>query len=231
MTAPLSVSSSALFFLYMYAAPPKTPAPTTPPTTPPMRAPLSDSSSSADSSAGVGAGVIVTISVFDVTVAASGTISLTTTVRPDAASFSTKAVLKAAAKDDDFVGSASVSWTAVASASDVVTSSYSTFSFAPCNSLASPCDNLRVTTVIFVMVTFDGSTPNPTAMEAPTLDTKVVSAASDSAVTFSGRLPKSKVSADFTVYVVISSKRVVVAPTAVVSSGAAVVGSSGSHVG
>merc|ERR1711904_610085 len=179
-----------------------------------MRAPLSDSSSSEDSSAGVGAGVagvgsaaggavgagvIVTTVVTDVTVAASGTISLTVTARPDAASFSTKAVVKAAAKPADFVGSASVSWTAVASESDVVTSSYSTLSFVPANSLASACDNLRVTREIFVIVTFDTSTPKPVAMEAPTLATKVVSAASDSAVTFSGKLPKSKVSADFTV--------------------------------
>jgi hypothetical protein len=53
--------------------------------------------------------------------------------------------------------------------------------------------------VIFVMVTFDGSTPKALAMELPTLLTKVVSAASDSAVTFSGKLPKSKVSAAFSV--------------------------------
>merc|ERR1711904_764252 len=130
-----------------------------------MRAPLSDSSSSEDSSAGVGAGVagvgtgvgsavgagvIVTTVVTDVTVAASGTISLPVTARPDAASFSTKAVVKAAAKPADFVGSASVSWTAVASESDVVTNSYSTLSFVPANSLAAACDNLRVTREIFV---------------------------------------------------------------------------------
>merc|ERR1719313_922045 len=165
-----------------------------------MTAPLSDSSSS-DSSAGVGAGVAagagvtVITSVFDVTVAASGTISFTTTVRPDAASFSTNAVVKAAAKDDDLVGSASVSWTAVASARDVVINSYSTFSFGPCNCLSCASESLRVTIVILVTVTFDGSTPKPVAMAAPTLLTKVESAARDSAVTFSGKLPKSNVSA------------------------------------
>jgi hypothetical protein len=142
---------------------------------------------------------MTTASVFDVTVAASGTISLTTTVRPAAASFSTKAVVKAAAKDDDFVGSASVSWTAVASARDVVTNSYSTLSFGPCNCLSWASDSRRLMMVILVMVTFDGSTPKALAMELPTLLTKVVSAASDSAVTFSGKLPKSKVSAAFSV--------------------------------
>jgi len=49
------------------------------------------------------------------------------------------------------------------------------------------------------MVTFDGSTPKPVAIEPATLLTKVVSAASDAAVTFSGKLPKSKVSADLIV--------------------------------
>jgi hypothetical protein len=142
---------------------------------------------------------MITVSVFDVTVAASGTISLTTTVRPAAASFSTKAVVKAAAKDDDFVGSASVSWTAVASARDVVTNSYSTLSFGPCNCLSWAPDSLRLIMVIFVMVTFDASTPKALAIELPTLLTKVVSAARDSAVTFSGKLPKSKVSADLSV--------------------------------
>merc|ERR1739847_195090 len=147
-----------------------------------MRAPLSDSSSSEDSSAGVGAGVagvgtgvgsavggavgagvIVTTVVTDVTVAASGTISLTVTTRPDAASFSTKAVVKAAAKADDDVGSASVSWTAVASASDVVTSSYSTLSFGACSLLTSSTCNLRAN-LIPVIVTFDLSTPKPVAI-------------------------------------------------------------------
>jgi hypothetical protein len=142
---------------------------------------------------------MTTASVFDVTVAASGTISLTTTVRPDAASFSTKAVVKAAANVDDFVGSASVSWTAVASARDVVTNSYSILCFGPCNCLSWASDSLRVRMVIFVMVTFVGSTPKPLAMELATLATKVVSAASDSAVTFSGKLPKSKVSAALSV--------------------------------
>merc|ERR1719161_2116883 len=122
-----------------------------------MRAPLSDSSSSSASEAGVGAGVgagagagagdgpgapgapgagvgaITTVSVFEVTVAFSGTISLMTTARPDAASFSTKAVVKASAKLDDLVGSLSVSVTAVASERDVVTNSYSILSFVPCN--------------------------------------------------------------------------------------------------
>jgi hypothetical protein len=108
-------------------------------------------------------------------------------------------VLKEVAKAADFVGSASVSWTEVASARDVVTNSYSTLSFGPCNCLSWASDNLRVTIVIFVMVTFDASTPRADAMESPTLLTKVVSAASDSAVTFSGKLPKSRVSADLTV--------------------------------
>jgi hypothetical protein len=125
--------------------------------------------------------------------------SFTTTVRPDAASFSTKAVEKAAEKLAAFVGSARVSWTAVASAKDVVTSSYSTLSFVPCNSLLAASLNLRLTSSIFVTVTFDASTPKPVAMEPATLLTNVASAASDSAVTFSGKLPKSKVSADFTV--------------------------------
>jgi hypothetical protein len=144
-------------------------------------------------------GAIITCTVFDVTVAASGTISFTTTARPDAASFATRAVEKAAPKLAAFVGSASVSWTAVASASDVVTSSYSTLSFAPCNCLCSASLNLRLTTSIFVIVTFDASTPKPVAIEPATLLTKVVSAARDAPVTFAGKLPKSKVSADFTV--------------------------------
>jgi hypothetical protein len=142
---------------------------------------------------------MTTATVSDVTVAASGTISLTTIARPDVASFSTKAVLKAAANDADFVGSASVSWTDVASARDVVTNSYSTLSFGPCNCLSWASDSLRLTMVIFVMVTFDASTPKALSMELPTLATKVVSAASDSAVTFSGKLPKSKVSAALSV--------------------------------
>jgi hypothetical protein len=142
---------------------------------------------------------MITVSVFDVTVAFSGTISETAIARPLSASFATKAVVKAAANDVDFVGSASVSWTAVASARDVVTSSYSTLSFGPCNCLSWASDSLRVTMVIFVMVIFDASTPKAVAMEVPTLLTKVVSAASDSAVTFSGKLPKSKVSADLSV--------------------------------
>jgi hypothetical protein len=61
--------------------------------------------------------------VFEVTVAFSETISLSTTARPDAASFATKAVEKAAPKDAALVGSASVSAIDVASARDVVTSS------------------------------------------------------------------------------------------------------------
>lgn len=137
--------------------------------------------------------------VFEVTVAASAMISLTTTVRPDAASLATKAVEKAAPKAACFVGSASVSWTDVASARDVVCSSYATLSLVPCNCLCSASLNLRLTTSIFVIVTFDASTPKPVAMEPATLLTNVVSAASDAAVTFSGKLPKSKVSADFTV--------------------------------
>jgi hypothetical protein len=48
------------------------------------------------------------------------------------------------------------------------------------------------------MVTFDGSTPKPVAIEPATLLTKVVSAASAAAVTFSGKT-MSKVSEDFTV--------------------------------
>jgi len=132
-------------------------------------------------------------------VAFSGTISFTTTTRPDAASFSTKAVENAVAKLAADVGSASVAWTAVASARDVVISSYSTFSFDPCNSLCFASFNLRLTTSIFVTVTFGGATPRPVAIEPATLRTKVMSAASDAAVTFSGRLPKSKVSADLIV--------------------------------
>jgi hypothetical protein len=151
-------------------------------------------------------------SVFDVTTAASGTISLITTARPDAASFSTKAVLKAAAKAPDFEGSASVSCILVASARDVVTNSYSTLSFGPCNCLSSASESLRVTMEILVTVSFFGSTPKADAREPATLATKVVSAARASAVTFSGKLPKSKVIADFTVYVVMFSMRVVVAP-------------------
>merc|ERR1711977_550778 len=65
---------------------------------------------------GAGVGAITTDTVFEVTVAASGTISFTTTVRPAAASFSTKAVEKAAEKLAALVGSASVSWTDVTSA-------------------------------------------------------------------------------------------------------------------
>jgi hypothetical protein len=142
---------------------------------------------------------MIFISVFEVTVAGSVTISSTTTARPDAASFSTKAVEKAAEKVAALVGSASVSWTAVASARDVVTNSYSTLSFVPCNCLFSASLNLRLTISILVIVTFDGSTPKPVAIEPATLLTNVVSAASDAAVTFSGKLPKDKVSSDFTV--------------------------------
>lgn len=184
---------------------------------------------------------MMTVSVFEVTVAGSVTISSTTTARPDAASFATKAVEKAAEKLAALVGSARVSWTAVASDRDVVTISYSTLSFVPCNCLFSASLNLRLTSSILVTVTFDGSTPKPEAMESATLATKVVSAASDSAVTFSGKLPKDKVSADFTVYVVMFSMRVVVGPltAAAVVVGAAVVGAavvvvvvtSASHVG
>jgi hypothetical protein len=141
----------------------------------------------------------MTCLVTDVTVAASGTMSFTTTVRPDAASFSTKAVEKAAEKLAAFVGSARVSWTDVASARDVVTSSYSILSFVPCNCLATASLNLRLTISIFVIVTFDGSTPKPLAMEPATLLTNVASAASDAPVTFAGKLPKDNVSADFTV--------------------------------
>merc|ERR1712182_37872 len=98
-----------------------------------MTAPLSDDSSSSSSAGGDGAGVadgggagvgggvgvggagvMTTVSVFDVTVATEGATSFTSIVRPDAASFSTKAVVNSAAKDDDLVGSASVSWTPVA---------------------------------------------------------------------------------------------------------------------
>merc|ERR1711871_1791440 len=143
--------------------------------------------------AGAGVGATTTASVTDVTVAGSVTMSFTTTVRPDAASFSTRAAEKADPKLAAFAGSASVSSTAVASARDVVTNSYSTLSFAPCNCLCSAPLNLRLTTSIFVMVTFDASTPKPVAMEPATLLTNVVSAASDAAVTFSGKLPKSKV--------------------------------------
>merc|ERR1719359_254430 len=122
-----------------------------------MTAPLSDSSSSSFSAAGAGAGVgaaaaggvgvgsdvgagagvgaIITASVTDVTVAFSGTISFTTTVRPEAASFSTKAVENADAKPAALVGSSRVSSTAWATAGSVVTSSYSILSFAPCNCL------------------------------------------------------------------------------------------------
>jgi hypothetical protein len=183
---------------------------------------------------------MITVSVFDVTVAFSGTISETAIARPLSASFATKAVLKAAAKLCDFVGSLSVSSTAVASASDVVTNSYSTLSFVPCNCLSSAGDSLRpLRSLIAMMVTFDGSTPKPSAMEPATLLTKVVSAASASAVTFSGKLPKAKVSADLIVYVVTFSTRVVVGPSttaAVVAGAAAVVGAAvvvitGLHVG
>jgi hypothetical protein len=66
---------------------------------------------------------MTTASVFEVTVAGEAAISLTTTVRPASASFATKAVEKAAVKLADLVGSASVSWTDVASARDVVVSS------------------------------------------------------------------------------------------------------------
>jgi hypothetical protein len=125
--------------------------------------------------------------------------SATTTARPDAASFSTKAAEKAAPKVAALVGSASVSWTDVASARDVVTNSYSILSFVPDNCLFSASLNLRLTISILVIVTFDGSTPKPVAMEAPTLFTNVVSAASDAAVTFSGKLPKDKVSLDLRV--------------------------------
>jgi len=175
--------------------------------------------------------------VSDVTVAASGTISFTTIARPAAASFSTKAVEKAAEKLAAFVGSARVSWTDVASARDVVTNSYSILSFVPCNCL--PSLNLRAGMIsIFVIVTFDGSTPKPAAMEPATLLTNVASAASDSAVTLSGNLPKSKVRAAFTVYVVIFSMRVVVGAAVVVVGaavvvvgGVVVVVTSGTHTG
>jgi len=142
---------------------------------------------------------MIFISVFEVTVAGSVTISSTTTARPDAASFSTKAVEKAAEKVAALVGSASVSWTDVASARDVVTNSYETLSFVPDNCLFSASLNLRLTTWIPVTFTFDGSTPKPVAIDASTLLTNVVSAASASAVTFSGKLPKDKVSADLMV--------------------------------
>lgn len=76
--------------------------------------------------AGAGTGVpapTTMVTVFSVIVAASGTISLTTTTRPDAASFATKAVENAAPNAACFVGSASVAVTDVASARDVVVSS------------------------------------------------------------------------------------------------------------
>jgi hypothetical protein len=106
-------------------------------------------------------------------------------------------VEKAAVKLAALVGSARVSWTCVASARDVVTSSYSTLSFGAANRLSSSL-NRRVTRVIDVMVTFDRSTPKPEAIEPATLATNVVSAARAAAVTFSGKV-MSKVSADFTV--------------------------------
>merc|ERR1719321_2289397 len=81
---------------------------------------------------------------------------------------------------------------------------------------------------MLTIVTIAGSTPRPAAMELATLLMKVVSAASDSAVTFSGKLPKSKVRAAFTVYVVTF---LISATTTGGAGGAAVVVMSGSHVG
>jgi hypothetical protein len=66
------------------------------------------------------------------------------------------------------------------------------------------------------MVTFDESTPKLLAIDPATLLTNVVSAARDAAVTFAGKLPKSKVSADLTVYVLSLWEVVLVVLVAVV---------------
>jgi hypothetical protein len=74
-----------------------------------------------------------------------------------------------------------------------------------------------------VIVNNVGSNLKAFAMAFSTLFTNVVSAASDSAVTFPDKLPNSRVSSAFTVYVVMFSTRVVVTKPAVVSGAAVVV--------
>lgn len=97
---------------------------------------------------------------------------------------------------------------------------------------------------MFVTVTFDEATFKPAAIELATFLTNVASVASDAPVTFSGKLPKPKVSADLMVYCVTFSMRVVVGAAVVTlpvgaGAGAAVVAgaavdvvvTSGSHLG